>query len=82
MSYFLCPACKKWAEAKVTDCRKAKGANGWRRRRKCLGCGSRYSTLEVIIQERKRSNSCDEELIIDYKPTNKPARKRRAVSGR
>lgn len=54
MSYLQCPGCNKFTETKVTNNRKAVGINGLRRRRECLGCGIRYSTVEQIVPEGKR----------------------------
>ena len=54
MSYFKCPGCDKFTETKVINCRKAVNLNGFRRRRVCEGCGFRYSTVEIIVEEGKR----------------------------
>lgn len=61
MSYLKCPGCNKFTETKVTNVRKAVNLNGLRRRRECLGCGARYSTVEQTVPEGKRGY-----------PTNKP----------
>ena len=54
MSFFKCPGCDKFAECKTVNVRRAVNANGQRRRRECLGCGTRYSTVELIVPEGKR----------------------------
>ena len=54
MSYFLCPECRKYSETIVTDCRKAPNFDGWRRRRKCLSCHHRFSTVEVVAPKGRR----------------------------
>ena len=55
MSYLKCPGCNKYTETKVVNVRKAVKNNGLRRRRECLDCGARYSTVELIVPEGKRS---------------------------
>jgi len=82
MSYFLCPKCGKHSESKVTDCRTAPNANAWRRRRECLACGQRYSTIEVIAPEGRRGYGYT--ISIDYcsniDSVNNPERRRGSVS--
>lgn len=41
----ICPSCRQ-GPTKVIDSRH--GVNGTRRRRKCLRCGTRFSTREVV----------------------------------
>lgn len=45
-----CPKCG-FADDKVIDSRAIKDGAGVRRRRECLGCGYRYTTIEGIIPE-------------------------------
>lgn len=45
-----CPKCNH-AETKVTDTRIGKNSSAIRRRRQCLACDYRFSTLEEIIRE-------------------------------
>lgn len=82
MSYFQCPKCGKHSETKVTDCRKTPNANGWRRRRKCLSCGKRYSTVEVIAPEGRRGYAYT--VSIDYSANidsvNNPGRRSKTMS--
>lgn len=45
-----CPECRSW-DTKVVDSRK-RAADGWvARRRQCLACGTRYTTLEVPMAD-------------------------------
>ncbi len=62
MSYFRCPGCLKYTETKVTNGRKQKNGNGFRRRRECLNCGERYSTVEVLVQGKKYDTEDIKEL--------------------
>ena len=57
MSYFRCPHCNKYTETRVTNGRKQVSLNGFRRRRECLGCGERYSTIEVIVEGKKHDTA-------------------------
>ena len=43
-----CPKCKS-AQVYVCDSRQCE--NGTRRRRKCMDCGYRYSTVEISMEE-------------------------------
>ena len=45
-----CPKCDH-LETKVTDTRAGKNSSAIRRRRQCLACDCRFSTLEEIIRE-------------------------------
>lgn len=65
MSTFKCPGCDKYSEAKTINIRKAVGENGQRRRRECLGCGVRYSTVELIVPEGKRGYPKDKPLYFE-----------------
>lgn len=65
MSIFKCPGCDKFNEAKTVNIRKAVGENGQRRRRECLGCGMRYSTVELIVPEGKRGYPKDKPLYFE-----------------
>lgn len=48
-----CPDCRSW-DTKVLDSRK-RAADGWvARRRQCLTCGTRYTTLEVPMADVKQ----------------------------
>ena len=47
-----CPACRKM-DSKITDTRME---NGYRKRkRECLCCGARWSTIEVRMKERSNN---------------------------
>lgn len=46
-----CPKCGSAEELKVTDTRYSTHKNAIKRRRICLKCGYRFSTLETVIQE-------------------------------
>lgn len=48
----ICPKCQS-EQVKVYDMRHT--TNGCRRKRKCLACGYRYSTMEVLITEYNNS---------------------------
>jgi transcriptional repressor NrdR len=45
-----CPRCQH-ADTKVIDTRLLKGNHGIRRRRECLGCEHRFTTVEEILRE-------------------------------
>ena len=45
-----CPRCRH-EDTKVIDTRLVKGNHGIRRRRECLGCEHRFTTLEEILRE-------------------------------
>lgn len=62
MSYFRCPGCLKYTETKVINGRKQKNGNGFRRRRICINCGRRYSTVEVIVEGKKYDTAEIKEL--------------------
>jgi transcriptional repressor NrdR len=57
-----CPYCKS-LEDKVVDSRPAEEGTAIRRRRECLGCGSRFTTFEraehVDLRIRKRSGEVE-----------------------
>lgn len=54
-----CPKCG----SVVTNCIDSRPKeNGIYRRRKCLGCGYRYSTQEISVEELKRLRTADEAL--------------------
>jgi uncharacterized Zn finger protein len=65
MSIFKCPSCGKFNEAKTINIRKAVGENGQRRRRECVGCGNRYSTVELIVPEGKRGYPKEKPLYFE-----------------
>lgn len=50
MTGIICPACGS-AKTDVKDSRPQ--PDGWRRRRLC-GCGHRFSTMELVVDERPR----------------------------
>lgn len=50
MTGVLCPACGS-AKTDVKDSRPQPG--GWRRRRRCA-CGHRFTTMELVVDERPR----------------------------
>lgn len=54
----LCPKCK-YSFSKVIDTRLNKSLQSVRRRRECLNCGCRWSTLEIrcVKSERSRKES-------------------------
>jgi len=65
MSYFRCPGCDKYTETRVINGRKAINLNGFRRRRVCEGCGTRYSTVELIVPEGKRGYPVTTDLLFE-----------------
>jgi len=44
-----CPSCSS-SDTAVIDSREAEGGSAIRRRRKCLDCGVRFSTYEVLAE--------------------------------
>ena len=49
----ICPNCKTFNQSKVVDSRKSVTKGQIRRRRKCLKCGTRFTTAEVAIDHRE-----------------------------
>lgn len=46
-----CPLCK--ADSNVIDSRPTDDPTAWRRRRACLGCGYRWSTIEMPLDQAR-----------------------------
>jgi len=65
MSYLKCPGCNKYTETKITNVRKAVKNNGLRRRRECLDCGARYSTMELVDGKRRGGYYTARKLTIE-----------------
>ena len=62
----ICPVCNS-EKSKVLESRKS--SYGIRRRRECLDCGNRFTTLETIIkkqEKRKLKNDVAEEITNNY----------------
>lgn len=53
---FDCPKCK--SETVVPDSR-SRSDGGVRRRRRCKGCGFRFTTHEVIVSEQTSNNAIE-----------------------
>ena len=61
----ICPYCKRRVGSRVIDSRpKSVGGDevGTKRRRKCLGCGKRFSTLEEAVKKLETVEDHDEFL--------------------
>lgn len=60
-----CPNCRKEVESTlgaVIDSRPVKNSDAIRRRRKCLGCGARWTTYETIREQQLPEPTIDELL--------------------
>jgi len=80
-----CPKCTS-IEDKVIDSRISKEGNTIRRRRECLECGHRFTTIEnlvrdgiVVIKRDERREEFDREKLLPADPRGLPQASRRSL---
>lgn len=58
----MCPSCGE--DTKVIDSRQSKTEISFRRRRECLSCKERFSTVEEVVPEKRSARAIEVERLI------------------